>query len=265
LGANKKALIFTESRETQKHVADFLSDSGFSVLTYNGNNTRDYETIDKFQSEAEILVATDIAAEGLNLEFCSLVVNYDLLYNTLEIEQRITRCHRQGQENDVIVLSFLQKDSYGDRRTLEIANKRLEQFQGIIGMSDKLMGNFGADILEVIRGNARHKDDIQREFADVLSQHRDVNEALVDEAESVLFTSFTTEVAKSVMVTPKYIAEKTEQINADLWEIVKQFLSERGYIIDETVRTATLLGGAEPTQLFYYWTGTRNSPYGQGA
>lgn len=261
LGANKKALIFTESRDTQKYIAEYLAGSGFDVLTYNGDKTREYDIIDRFQSETQILVATDIAAEGFNLEFCSLVINYDIPYNTLEIEQRINRCHRQGQENDVIVLSFLEKSNWGDVRTLEIANKRLSQYQGIIGMSDQIFGNFGADVAEVIRTNARHKDDIQRDFERVLSEHKDVNEALVDAAESVLFTSFTSEVAKSVLVTPKYIAEKIERMNSDLWDITAQFLAERGYVIDESAQTATLPDGTEPPHLFYYWTGSRNSPY----
>ncbi len=261
LGANKKALIFTESRDTQKYIAEYLTASGFDVLTYNGDKTREYEIIDKFQTGAQILVATDIAAEGFNLEFCSLVVNYDLPYNALEIEQRINRCHRQGQENDVIVLSFLDKENYGDVRTLEIARKRLEQYQGIIGMSDQIFGNFGADVSAAIRANARHKADIQREFEQILLRHRDSNEALVDAAESVLFTSFTSEVAKSVVVTPKYIDEKIHQMNNDLWEITAPFLAERGYVIDEAARTATLPDDAEPPHLFYYWTGSRNKPY----
>ncbi len=261
LGANKKALIFTESRDTQKYIAGYLSGSGFSVLTYNGDKTREYEIIDQFQTDADILIATDIAAEGFNMEFCSLVVNYDLPYNALEIEQRINRCHRQGQENDVVVLSFLDKENYGDVRTLEIANKRLLQYQGIIGMSDQIFGNFGADVAKIIREKARHKDDIQHEFERVLEQHRDSNEALVDAAESVLFTSFTSEVAKSVAVTPKYITERIEQVNADLWDITAQLLADHGYIIDEVERTATLPEGTEPPHLFYYWTGSRNSPY----
>lgn len=261
LGANKKALIFTESRDTQKYIAEYLTFSGFTVLTYNGDKTREYEIIDKFQSEAQILVATDIAAEGFNLEFCSLVVNYDLPYNTLEIEQRVGRCHRQGQENDVIVLSFLDKENYGDVRTLEIANKRLTQYQGIIGMSDQIFGNFGADVVGVIRQSARHKDVIQREFERVLEQYKESNEALVDAAESVLFTSFTSEVARKVAVTPKYIAEKVEQINADLWDITAPLLAEHGYMIDKADRTATLPEGTEAPCLFYYWTGSRNAPY----
>lgn len=261
LGANKKALIFTESRDTQKYIAEYLTSKGFDVLTYSGDNTREYEIIDKFQSKAQILVATDIAAEGFNLEFCSLVVNYDIPYNALEIEQRINRCHRQGQENDVIVLSFLDKENYGDVRTLEIARKRLEQYQGIIGMSDQVLGNFGADVAGAIREKARHKDDIQREFETILEQYRDNNEALVNAAESVLFTSFTNEVAKSVSVTPKYIAEKSEQMNSDLWNLTAPFLAERGYIIDEAARTATLPESMEAPFLFHYWTGGQNRPY----
>lgn len=261
LGANKKALIFTESRDTQKYVSEYLADSGFSVLTYNGDKTREYEIIDKFQTEAQILVATDIAAEGFNLEFCSVVVNYDLPYNTLEIEQRINRCHRQGQENDVIVLSFLDKENYGDVRTLEIANKRLLQYQGIIGMSDQIFGNFGADVADIILKNARHKADIQREFDVVLAENKDFNEATVNAAESVLFTSFTSEVAKSIAVTPKYMEEKVRQIHTDLWNITAPFLEKQGYIIDCIQKTATLPDGIESPYLFYYWTGSRNSPY----
>lgn len=261
LGANRKALVFTESLDTLKYIAAHLTASGFDVLTYSGDNTREYEVIDKFQTNGQILVATDIAAEGFNLEFCSLVINYDMLYNTLEIEQRINRCHRQGQENDVIVLSFLEKSNYGDIRTLEIANKRLTQYQGIIGMSDQVMGNFGADVTEVIRANARHKEEIQREFEQTLHENRAENEALVDAAESALFTSFTSEVAKTVAVTPKYLEEKIRQMNADLWEITAQFLAEHGYLIDEAAKTAILPNDAEQQTLFYYWTGTRNSPY----
>lgn len=261
LGANKKALIFTESRDTQKYIAEYLTTSGFDVLTYNGDKTREYEIIDKFQTEAQILVTTDIAAEGFNLEFCSLVVNYDLPYNALEIEQRINRCHRQGQENDVIVLSFLDKANYGDVRTLEIARKRLEQYQGIIGMSDQMFGNFGTDVVQIIRAKARHKADIQREFAQVLEQYRESNETLVDAAESVLFTSFTSEVAKSVVVTPKYIEEKIEQINSDLWELTAPFLAKNSYIIDEATRTATFPEGENPPRLFYLWADGRSKPY----
>lgn len=73
--------------------------------------------------------------------------------------------------------------------------------------------------------------------------------------------SFTGELAKSVAVTPKYIEEKIARMNADLWNIVKQLLSEHGYRIDESGRTATLPEGVEPPQLFYYWTGSRNVPY----
>lgn len=261
LGANRKALIFTESLDTQKNIAEYLTASGFSVLTYSGSNTREYAIIDKFQTEAQILVTTDIAAEGFNLEFCSLVVNYDIPYNALEIEQRINRCHRQEQENDVIVLSFLEKNNYGDVRTLEIARKRLEQYQGIIGMSDQIFGNFGADVLEVIRANARHKDEIQREFEQVLEQHKSSNETLVEAAESVLFTSFTSEVSKSVSVTPKYISEKINQINNDLWELTAPFLAEHGYTIDRAARTASFSEDVRPSRLFYLWADGRSKPY----
>ena len=260
LGANRKAIIFTESLSTLGFLHLLLSEK-YKTVVFDGSKSTDYEIIDKFESEAEILIATDVAAEGFNLEFCSLIVNFDIPYNPLEVEQRINRAHRQGQENDVIVLSFLEKSSFGDVRTLEIANKRLLQYQGVIGMSDQIFGNFGADIAEVIRANARHRDEVHREFEERLAQYRAHNEALVDDAESVLFTSFTSEVAKNVAVTPKYIAEKIEQINADLWMIVSHTLANHGYEIDKGNKTATLSENTDPPHLFYYWTGSQNKAY----
>lgn len=111
LRAKSKALIFTENRSTQKYLYDLLNRKGYKdkVLTFNGDYSHDYLIIDNFKNKAEILIATDVASEGLNLEFCSFVINYDLPYNILTIEQRINRCHRQGQESDVIVVILLIK------------------------------------------------------------------------------------------------------------------------------------------------------------
>ncbi|GHU95569.1 hypothetical protein FACS1894208_08610 [Clostridia bacterium] len=129
-GANRKALIFTEYKATQKYLAELLFGE-YNVTTY----------YDKF-TDADVLVTTDVAAEGFNFEFCSFVVNYDLPYTVLTLEQRIMRCHRQGQKNDVVVLNFLTKSNFADVRMLELINKRVSQFDGIMGLSDDLVGNF---------------------------------------------------------------------------------------------------------------------------
>lgn len=104
LGANKKALIFTENRAAQKYLYKLLNKGEYKgkVLLFNGDHSRDYGIMTRFKNDATILITTDLAAEGFNLEFCSFIINYDLPYNTLTVEQRINRCHRQGKQCDVI-------------------------------------------------------------------------------------------------------------------------------------------------------------------
>ena len=136
LGGAEKAIIFTESRRTQNYLVRLLSDRGYGddIVIFNGSNSDDrsreiynewrgrHEGTDKitgsrsadtraalvdyFKEKAKIMVATEAAAEGINLQFCSLVVNYDLPWNPQRIEQRIGRCHRYGQKHDVVVINF---------------------------------------------------------------------------------------------------------------------------------------------------------------
>ena len=110
-GANRKAVIFTESRETQNYLEENLKDL-YKISIYNGS--KDYRAIDTFKSDCELIISTDQGARGFNIEESSLVINYDLLYNTLKMEQRIDRCHRLNQQNDVIVLNFLNKSNMAD-------------------------------------------------------------------------------------------------------------------------------------------------------
>ena len=81
----------------------------------SGSRAVDIRTalLESFQHEATILLATEAAAEGINLHFCSLVVNYDLPWNPQRIEQRIGRCHRYGQQHDVVVINFLNERNEG--------------------------------------------------------------------------------------------------------------------------------------------------------
>lgn len=262
-GANRKAIIFTESQSTLGFLHVLLSDT-YKTLTFDGSKSSDYSLIKRFESEAEILIATNVAAEGFNLAFCSLVINYDLPYNVLTLEQRIMRCHRQGQENDVVVLNFLSKQNFADVRMLELINKRVLQFDGIMGMSDDVVGNFTESATDGITAafeQVRHKKDIEAEFQSVLAAHETSNVNAVEVAENALFTTFTCDVADRVTVTPQYIKDRTAELNAKLWELVADLLVEHGYIINEANRTATLPDDLEPPHLFYYWTGTRNKPY----
>jgi len=271
LGANKKALIFTENLETQKYLYDLLNKGEYAgkVLTFNGDYSRDYTVMERFEKEATILITTDIAAEGFNLEFCAFVVNYDLPYNTLKIEQRINRCHRQGQQTDVLVVNFLNRNNFADVRMLELINKRILQYDGIIGLSDDVIGSLNVNInrdFGKILSAARSKDEIDKAFAEILTAYEPENKQLVESAEQILFTSFNKDIADSVTVSPQYIEQRVQEINAELWTLAKGFFenynekhTDNGFDIDEQAKTITARN--ELPHLFYYWTGSRNKPY----
>ncbi len=178
LGAKRKAVIFTESRETQMYLYNLLNTSGYEgqVVTINGTNKQPHHAViykrwlakhegtervtgsraidmkaaivENFRDEATILVATEAAAEGVNLQFCSLVVNFDLPWNPQRIEQRIGRCHRYGQKHDVVVVNFLNLRNQADKRVYELLSEKFKLFDGVFGASDEVLGALesGVDI-----------------------------------------------------------------------------------------------------------------------
>ena len=262
LKAPGKAIVFVNFITTLKSLKTLLIEQGYGVLTYNGENSRDYSVMERFRNDndVQILIATDDMAKGLDIEFCPLVINYDMLTNATKLDQRISRCHRQGQKSDVLVVNLISRDNYADVRCLELINKRTLQFSGIFGMSDTILGNFDEALGEVL-ATMRPAAEIQAAFANNLTANETENRPVVEQAEEILFTTFTKEIADKVHVSPQYIAQKADEITADLWEVVKQFLAGSGYEIDETNQTATLPDGTDATGLFYYWTGSRNKPY----
>lgn len=183
-GIAQKAVVFTESKRTQKYIAAELRKSGYSdddILLFNGdfddtmtkeiyrawqvknfgnaNYGRSVEykhaIVDYFKENAKILICTDAGSEGLNLQFCNIVINYDLPWNPMKIEQRIGRCHRYGQQNDVVAINLLNTQNEADKRVYEILSKKFELFEGVFGASDIALGalesgmNFEKMVLDI--------------------------------------------------------------------------------------------------------------------
>lgn len=170
LGAAEKAIIFTESRRTQSYLLRVLGDSQWAdgIVLFNGSNTDERSRqiyaawleqhqgtdrvsgsrtadmrsalVDYFREQGRIMIATEAGAEGINLQFCSLVVNYDLPWNPQRIEQRIGRCHRYGQKHDVVVVNFLNRRNAADKRVYELLSEKFHLFEGIFGASDEVLG-----------------------------------------------------------------------------------------------------------------------------
>jgi ERCC4-related helicase len=176
LGAQQKALIFTESRRTQDYLLKLLEQSPYAGQTvlFNGTNTgedalriyaawlqrhagtdritgsRTADTraalVEHFRDHAKIMIATEAGAEGINLQFCSLVINYDLPWNPQRIEQRIGRCHRYGQKHDVVVVNFIDHSNPADQRVYELLAQKFQLFEGVFGASDEVLGTIGSGV-----------------------------------------------------------------------------------------------------------------------
>ncbi|MCQ4727189.1 DEAD/DEAH box helicase [Anaerotignum faecicola] len=238
-GGRKKALIFTENRITQEYLKRLLSEKGYSSLVYNGAKSKDYEILEEFEKSAEILICTEVASSGLNLQICSLVINYDWSYNAMEMEQRINRCHRQDQENDVIVINLVNPENFADVRMLELMKKRILQFDGIVGMSDEIAGEFfdsGEMAVEYISKKLRPVGKIEEEHKLILRETMEENIREAEEMENRLFTTFDGKIAENVEIKPQYIEEKIQEINDKLWDLIKYFFEHNSNfsLIEET-------------------------------
>jgi len=222
LGAVQKAIIFTESRKTQNYLLRLLADSPWKegIVLFNGSNTDDRSKaiyaawldrhqgtdhvtgsktadmrsalVDYFREEGRIMIATEAGAEGINLQFCSLVVNYDLPWNPQRIEQRIGRCHRYGQQHDVVVVNFLNRKNEADRRVFELLSEKFQLFEGVFGASDEVLGaiesgvDFEKRIADIYQRCRKH-DEIQVAFDQLqLELSLEISEAMTQTRRKLL-------------------------------------------------------------------------------
>ena len=267
----QKAIIYVDNLTTMEHLYSLLTEQGYATQTFSGANSRDFDLIERYREgksvQVQVLIATGNATKGLDLEFCPLVINYDILSNALEMEQRISRCHRQGQISDVLIINLFNRDNEADIRYLELINKRTLQFEGIFGLSDTVLGNFDANIDDVI-SSLRQPVAIQEAFSQNLLVNESQNKEIVAGSLNSLFTTFTKEVANQVTVTPQYIESEIQHINDELWEVVKGFFkqynqSSKGckFEINEQQRTISPRDYTELPILFYYAKTGYGKPY----
>jgi len=259
LGANQKAIIFTESRRTQNYLKELLERTAYAnkIVLFNGSNNDlkskeiykawldKYQGTDKvsgsrtsdlrasiveyFEKEAVIMIATEAAAEGINLQFCSLVVNYDLPWNPQRIEQRIGRCHRYGQKYDVVVVNFLNKKNAADQRVFELLSEKFKLFDGVFGASDEVLGSIesGVDFekrIGQIYQSCRTAEEIQLSF-DFLQKEM---EGEIDEKIKItrqkLLENFDEEVHEKLKVNLRESQAYLGKFENWLWQLTRYFL-----------------------------------------
>ncbi len=259
-GSSRKAIIFTESTRTQKYLFNVLENTDYAgkIVLFNGSNTdakskevyaqwviknqgTDKITnsksadmraalVDYFRDEATIMIATEAAAEGINLQFCSLVVNYDLPWNPQRIEQRIGRCHRYGQKYDVVVVNFLNKNNAADQRVYQILSEKFRLFDGVFGASDEVLGSIesGVDFekrIARIYQTCRTLEEIQASFDDLQKELETEIDEKMRMTRKKLLENFDEEVHEKLRVSLNESAENLTKYETWLWELTRYHLS----------------------------------------
>lgn len=253
----QKAIIFTESRRTQEYLFRLLEQTEFAgkVLMFNGTNsdpkskaiyqnwcgrhagtdrisgspTADMRAalVDYFREEAVLMIATEAAAEGINLQFCNLVVNYDLPWNPQRIEQRIGRCHRYGQKFDVVVVNLLNRTNAADLRVYQLLDQKFRLFNGVFGSSDEVLGavESGVDFekrIAAIYQKCRTPEQIQFEF-DALQ--RELESEIAEgqrEAREKLLNNFDQDVVEKVRIQS---LDELDRFEERLWRLTRYLVA----------------------------------------
>lgn len=270
-GWNKKAVIFTESRRTQEYLLRLLSENGYRdrITIFNGSNEgptakRAYAIWEKerpgfegeiipsrtaairealiheFKHHTKILIATEAGAEGINLQFSNIVINYDLPWNPQRVEQRIGRCHRYGQKNDVVAMNFLNRANAADMRVFELLDKKFRLFSGVFGASDEILGAIGSGVdferrIFEIYQSCRTEEDINTAFDELQAElSEEINQRIL-ETRRKLLEHFDDEVRARFKVINSRMKEDFSTLDTMLARLVISALDIKNYELQSGV------------------------------
>lgn len=249
LGAPEKAIIFTDSTKTQEYIARTLKESGRGegVVLFNGSNNSPEQTViyqvwlqankdgdlitgiasadrrkalvDYFRAEGTIMIATEAAAEGINLQFCSMLVNYDLPWNPQRVEQRIGRVHRFGQKHNVVVVNFSNKGNIAEQRILELLANKFHLFESVFGASDEVLGAIEDGL------------DFEKMISDILNRCRTADE--LDTAFKEFEGRYATEISRE-MATVK--AKVFDNLDPHVQDRLKAYDAQSGDVLNKFER-----------------------------
>jgi len=273
-GARRKAVIFTESRRTQEYLKRFLEATGYlgKIVLFNGSLGgpaeaaiyERWETVNRplgrlsgsrvadrrqailehFRDDADILLATESAAEGINLQFCSLVINYDLPWNPQRVEQRIGRCHRYGQTHDVVVINFLNQANAADQRVLELLTEKFQLFRGVFGASDEVLGSiesgidFEKRVLRIYQ-DCRSPAEIDAAFARLRAEMDASIQARMASTRKEVLENFDEDVSLRLRDSLTAAVERLDRVSRAFWRTTCHLLRHNA-AFDDTAHTFRL-------------------------
>ncbi len=271
LGAPEKAIIFTDSTKTQEYIARSLVEAGRSegLVLFNGSNDspgtneiykewlvvnkdgdvitgipaadRRKALVDYFRSKGKLMIATEAAAEGINLQFCSMIVNYDLPWNPQRVEQRIGRAHRFGQKYDVVVVNFSNKGNIAEARILELLAGKFHLFESVFGASDEVLGAIEDGF------------DFEKKINEILNNSR--SDADIDAAFKDLETQFATEITSEMAVAKSKVFDN---LDPNVQDRLKAYDSQSSEVLNKFERLLLAVTKRELAQNANFESGGRN-------
>ena len=299
-GWPEKAVVFTESRRTQQYLLELLEARGYKgqVTTFSGQNTgriaaRAYERwrrdvperlqeklskeaairealIHEFKRYTKLLIATEAGAEGINLQFCNVVINYDLPWNPQRVEQRIGRCHRYGQRHDVVVLNFLNERNHADRRVYELLDQKLRLFQGVFGASDEVLGAIGSGvdfekrILEIYQ-SCRTPEEIDAAFKKLQEELAERIQDRLAETRRKLLEHFDDDVRARLKLVERQTREELGQLEERMLALLQSVLEPGRIEVEGEAGGKRIRIYGWPRELEAYLTGVRPGAFWLGA
>jgi len=271
-GGRRKAVIFTESVRTQNYLASLLAQNGYAgqIVLLNGSNSdadsgklyrawldrhkgtdavsgsksadMKAAVVDAFRSDDKtILIATESGAEGINLQFCSVLVNFDLPWNPQRVEQRIGRCHRYGQKIDVTVVNMLNRRNRAEQRVYELLDQKFRLFSGVFGASDEVLGviesgiDFERKVVEAVQ-RGRTDAEVEEEFQKIEAQLQGQINADMREARQKLFDEFDRDVVALLRQRGEQITVTLDAFEQRLLTVAKAELPQARFHPDNNRR-----------------------------
>ena len=208
---DEKVIVFTQFRETQRYLAELLSAKGWGVNLFHGQmaSREKDRAIERFRNNAgpQVLVSTEAGGEGRNLQFCHLLVNYDLPWNPMKVEHRIGRVDRIGQEQAISIFNLWVKDTV-EARVLDVLEHRIRIFEETVGGLDPILGETESDLGKIMRRAEERRaaalDDFGNKIEAEINSAREAGDLMGD---FIMDTkSFRREIAEHIIGQPSPIS-----------------------------------------------------------
>ena len=231
-GLPKKCVIFTSNTQSQEHIHKLLMEyTDYLVCFFNGST--DDEPIRKFlfSDKPSILISTDKGNESLNWQNACFIINYDFPQVLLDMEQRISRCHRIGQISDVFVINFICPNNFFDVRMYELFYKRLNISNNIVGASDTIIsgavdGDIEQNIIDTLSG-VRRKKEVQMDFVDLGEQFKKELENVRNDANTMLFNTFNKDLLERTKNMAEIIRKQVDDLKSTITYLARYYFKDK--------------------------------------